>query len=137
MPLHNVHMDMELLYNARRERLRSYMRLECNGRQVELAEELGKSPATVSRFFNEKNRKRIGEELAREIEEKLKKPRYWLDGVELDKGSDQWPFLSIAISELRGLTGEQLASIETVMRTVLDVATPKEAPELKKLKRRA
>ena len=130
-------MDMEIVYNTRRERLRSYMRDECGGLQIALAERLGKSPASVSRFFNEKNRKRIGEELAREIEEKLRKTRYWLDGIDSSATGGQWPFASISLAELTDLSGDQIISIENIIRGCLDVVAPSDEPEPKKLKRPA
>jgi PAS domain S-box-containing protein len=55
-----------------------------SGGMVMLAEMLGKSVAQVSRFAAEKPVTRIGDRIAREIEQAFKKERGWMDHV-------QWP----------------------------------------------
>lgn len=64
--------------DARIAKLKQLMHDEFDGKQVSLANKLGRQPDYISRLFN--GRKGLGEELARDFESLLGKPKYWLDG---------------------------------------------------------
>lgn len=117
---------MERIYNTRRERLRQYMHDHCESKQSELADRVGKATSTVTRWFNEKNRKRIGEDVAREIEEALGKPAYWLDGM-ADK--TDWPFPGIEPDRINRLSSEQRELVERALNAALEIADPKPRPK--------
>lgn len=67
----------------RRENLRRLMNEMFEGKQSKIADALEKSPNYISRCLSltmaAEHRKKIGEDFAREIEEKLNRPRYSLD----------------------------------------------------------
>ena len=67
----------------RRENLRRLMNEMFEGKQSKIADALEKSPNYISRCLSltmaAEHRKKIGEDFAREIEEKLRQPRYSLD----------------------------------------------------------
>lgn len=65
------------IYKIREERLRLLMTERFNNRQVQLAAAIDRKPDYISRILAGK--KHLGEELAREIEKKLKLPERWLD----------------------------------------------------------
>lgn len=69
--------------DIRRENLRALMSQRYEGKQARLADALGKSPNYISRCLSTtmsaENRKNIGEEFAREIEEAFGLERYQLD----------------------------------------------------------
>lgn len=73
-----VYMD---IYDIRRENLRGIMKARYAGKIVALAEALDRAHSYISRCLtdNEKNRKRVGEEFARDIEERLGLPPLSLD----------------------------------------------------------
>lgn len=118
---------MNVLYDIRRERLRKFMTDECDGKQSELADKLGKPPSYITRIFNNKNRKKIGEELAREIEELIKKPPYWLDGVEINP---KWPFLNVDIGRVQSLSLKQKEAVGKSLDGILSIIEGQEVKEL-------
>lgn len=69
--------------DIRRENLRRLMNELFDGKQARIADALDKSPNYISRCLSvtmaAEHRKKIGEDFAREIEEKLGQPRYALD----------------------------------------------------------
>lgn len=69
------------IYETRRENLRSLVASQFNGRIAGLAEAVGKAPSYMSRCLTGKpeHRKRIGEQMARDIEEALFLDALWLD----------------------------------------------------------
>lgn len=82
IPWHDARVDD--LSDIRQQRLRQLLdEPRFGGKQSVFAEVIGRSPDYVSRMLSHgKNRKRIGEKLAREIEQKVGKPRGWLDVAE-------------------------------------------------------
>lgn len=73
------------IYDIRRKNLRNLMNDLFEGRQVELANALERSPSYISRILSthgstsSQSNRNIGEELARDIEMRLNLPRYSLD----------------------------------------------------------
>lgn len=61
-------------------KLQQLMHDEYQGKQVLLANRLGRQADYISRLFNGK--KGLGADLARQFEDLLGKPKYWLDGDE-------------------------------------------------------
>lgn len=80
------------IYKIREERLRLLMAERFNNRQVQLAAAVDRKPDYISRILAGK--KRLGEELAREMEKQLKLPDRWLD--QALKGSPGVPKGSVA-----------------------------------------
>ncbi len=69
------------LYDIRRDIVAQLLESRFDGNKAALARAIGKDATTVSRWFSDtENRKNIGEQVAREIEERLALPRYTLDG---------------------------------------------------------
>ena len=67
---------------TRRSQLLRLMGERFNDSQAELGRALRRSPTTVWRWISRgKHEKPIGEKVAREIEQQLNLPAYWLDGV--------------------------------------------------------
>jgi len=64
--------------DIRVQRLRKLMNDEFQGKQRLLADKLERQPDYISRLFSGK--KKLGGDLAREFEDILGKPKYWLDG---------------------------------------------------------
>lgn len=87
------------VYKIRLARLKDLLMERFGGRKTELAEALGKSDNYISRVFNAHSaqHKRIGEDLAREIETALKLPRLWLDGEE-GQVNEPTTFYGLAVS---------------------------------------
>lgn len=113
---------MERIYRTRRERLRSAAleQFEERGMRKRLADLLGCDANYVSRMLSVRGasgHKRIGEEMARHIEEVLEKPSYWLDGYE-DPQRD-WPFQRVTPDRLKGLSSREIDRLETVLETTL------------------
>lgn len=84
------------IYDTRRKNLRNLMNDLFEGRQVELANALERSPSYISRILSthgsaaSQSNRNIGEELARDIEIRLNLPRY-----SLDYAADQQPPVGI------------------------------------------
>lgn len=115
-------MDMEKVYETRRARLlqATYEQFEKRGAKKKLAELLGCHQNYISRILSHPDaawHKSIGEGLARQAEEQLGKPMYWLDGNE---SSNQWPFEHIDPDDLMDLGGVQIGRIESVVQTMID-----------------
>lgn len=74
------------IYETRRSNLRSLVSSRFNGRIAGLAEAVGKAPSYMSRCLTGKpeHRKRIGEQMARDIEKALSLDLLWLDKVHGD-----------------------------------------------------
>lgn len=67
-------------FDIRRARLRELIRTQFDGKQSRFAEKIGRPQNYISRVLTTgKNRKNLGEELARHIEKTLRLERYWLD----------------------------------------------------------
>lgn len=80
-------MNMQRIYETRRDRLRDAARdtFGPKWKQRQLGERLGVDANYISRILSKPGRsghKKIGEELARKLEDLLNKPTYWLDGIE-------------------------------------------------------
>lgn len=58
------------------------------GGQAALAKALSRSPSQIAHIIGVRPTKRIGEELAREIEHSFNKPQYWLDQFHNDEHGD-------------------------------------------------
>jgi len=115
---HNTQVNMSNIYERRKQRLRAILRDDCEGKQAILCERLGKSQSTVSRFFSDSShRKNIGEELAREIEDSMGKPPYWLDGVE----ERWWPFKNIPLDTISKLPPEKRDQLEQSILSILSL----------------
>ncbi|WP_444757167.1 S24 family peptidase [Pseudomonas sp. A014] len=71
------------IYEIRRSNLRELVTERFNGRIAGLAEAIDRAPSYLSRCLTGKteHRKRIGESLARDIEDRLDLPRFWLDVI--------------------------------------------------------
>ncbi|ANY85957.1 S24 family peptidase [Pseudomonas putida] len=69
------------IYEIRRQNLRELVTERFNGRIAGLAEAIERAPSYLSRCLSGKpeHRKRVGEALARDIEDRLDLPRFWLD----------------------------------------------------------
>jgi phage repressor protein C with HTH and peptisase S24 domain len=69
------------IYEIRRQNLRHLVSTRFNGRIASLADAIERAPSYVSRCLTGKpeHRKRIGEALARDVEDKLGIQRLWLD----------------------------------------------------------
>lgn len=88
----------------RLENLLSYARKK-GWRDKVLAEKIGRSPQQLSDMKN--NRKGFGEDLARDIEQKLGLPRYWLD-VSHDSEDSQADRMAAAAKQ----SAEDVASVD-------------------------
>jgi hypothetical protein len=78
-------MAQETIFDVRLRRLRELIARDFEDQpKSAVAEELGVEPSYLSRMLGKKNRKRIGEDIARDIERRRNLPRYWLDDA--DKG---------------------------------------------------
>ncbi|MCY1397232.1 putative HTH-type transcriptional regulator [compost metagenome] len=100
------HCDMDI-YDIRRKNLRALMKSRFNGKQALLAAALERPANYISRCLssspNPASRKNIGEEFARDIEDRLKLRRHQLDSLDLsaevqgddasDAGSNVRPML--------------------------------------------
>lgn len=118
---HTSSMDMERIYEERRKRLLSAARerFDQRGMQKDLADILGCAPNYISRVLSHPSKpqhKKIGEEMARHIEETLGKPMYWLDGT---KDQSQWPFKRVTPDRLLGMDASEIERLETVLETTL------------------
>lgn len=83
-------MAQELIFDVRLRRLRELITRDfSNKSKSAIAEKLGVEPSYLSRMLGKKNRKRIGEDIARDIEYRCRLPRYWLDDA--DEGIEQIP----------------------------------------------
>lgn len=86
------------VYETRRRRLGQLV--SEYGNQSELAKRIDRPANYISRMLSRgKNRKRIGEDIARDIEQRLGKPAYWLDqqeGATPAKHEDAWPFRAVS-----------------------------------------
>lgn len=84
---------MELIYEARRQRLAQLIDERYGGSQTRFAAAVDLVPPSVNeRLYHPRPhttsiapRRNIGERLARRIEEKLQLPQYWLDGLDLGR----------------------------------------------------
>ena len=65
----------------RRHNLHELIDQRFDGKALRLAESIGRSPSYIYRIFakNEKDRKNLGADLAREIEKTLNLPEFWFD----------------------------------------------------------
>lgn len=72
------------IYEIRRQNLRSLVTGRFNGKIAAFADAIDRAPSYMSRCLTGKpeHRKRVGEELARLIEDRLALERYWLDRQE-------------------------------------------------------
>lgn len=105
------------IYTTRRERLRQFMREDCDGSQRSLCELIEKAPSTVSRIFTGK--KNVGEELARELEVKMGKPPYWLDGFTGADSGPRWPFRNIDPQRIETLSVDSREALEQTLLSAL------------------
>lgn len=84
---------MEIIYEARRQRLAQLIEERFGGSQTSFAAFIGVPSTNVNgRLYHTRPyatsiapRRNIGERLARSIEEKLQLPHYWLDGLDLGR----------------------------------------------------
>lgn len=112
----------------RRRRLEQLLRQErFAGEKASLARAIGKAPAQVSQWCNEV--RTISEDVARQIEERLKLPKLWMDqAIRSDEPKvmqliaaepvgplADWPFRRVSRSDLAQLTPEGLSRLETTM----------------------
>jgi hypothetical protein len=102
-------MKMEQIYETRRERLRQAMQEQFGGKQAAIAARLGRQADYISRIFT--GRKMLAEDLAREFEEVLGKPPYWLDGMDQHVGGE-WPF-SVSRDDYSRLEPEDRARLDS------------------------
>ncbi len=111
----------------RRARLQSCLETEFGGSKSALAGWLGKSQSQLSRFMHftkdPRHHQGIGEDLARDIEEKLQKPVGWLDGKDGPDATPapartKWPF-AIDIGKFDALTEEQKALVERTITVMI------------------
>ena len=79
VPYTGTMLDEKTVVEIRRENLRAIA--SDIGGQARLAEVLGTSEGLISRWIGKNASKPIGEKIARKIEERLGKPRFWLDRV--------------------------------------------------------
>jgi hypothetical protein len=96
----------------RRANLQSLMNERFGGTKARIADELGKSPSYIARCLSltiaPENRKKIGEEFARHIEDVLDLPRYAMDspsGLKDSNGTSQ-AIDSSKMDALRNLKGK-------------------------------
>lgn len=74
---------------VRRHNLRVLINEEFAGSLAEFSRFIGKDPSYVSRYFSSKNQMRnIGSTTARQIEQRLQRPRGWLDRPHGGVGED-------------------------------------------------
>lgn len=98
------------IYETRRQNLRDLVSSRFNGRIAGLAEAVGKAPSYMSRCLSDKpeHRKRIGEQMARDIESTLNLGPLWLDKPVDDHGaareSDRRPAEDRTHPELREIS---------------------------------
>jgi hypothetical protein len=85
---HSSAMAEEQIFDVRLRRLRQLIAQDFKDKpKSAIAEDLGVEPSYLSRMLGKKNRKRIGEGIARDIERRRNLPRYWLDAA--DEGVEQ------------------------------------------------
>ena len=140
------------IYDIRRKNLRNLMNDLFEGRQVELANALERSPSYISRILSthssasSQSNRNIGEELARDIETRLNLPRYSLDyaanqrqpvGIEEPRRAYQTRIYDSVSEEHRRcvdnvantllhLDADQAHSVERALRMLLRVRHEKE-----------
>jgi len=96
-------MELNELHATRRKRLLWLRTHECKDKNVILADKIGKSDSYVSRMFldlDNKYAKKIGETVARHIEQVFNKPKYWLDGLIGDIDNEDLPETNSSLSEV-------------------------------------
>ena len=118
------------VYQTRQDQLRQLLLHRFNGVQKRLADAIGRQPDYVSRLL--RGDKRLGESLAREIEETLGLPHYWLDrpsgehaetkgtGVSPDDVSEDADPLSARTEYLRSLLHGRIADADYQELSVID-----------------
>lgn len=131
---------MKTVDEVRRERLRM-LREEVGGRLSDLNRRTDKSStdATYSQILNSspdsktKKPKEMGSDLARNLEEKMGKPRGWMD---TDPAFDayEWPFKRIDESKVRALDRDRLIVVETHFiaetRRIFDIDVARDAKKV-------
>ncbi len=102
---------MDEIYTTRVERLRGIIRDEFGGKQASIAAQLGRQPDYISRLLS--GRTKLAENLAREFEELLKKPPFWLDGL-ADAGA--WPLPGIDPADFARIPPEDREEVIGLIR---------------------
>jgi hypothetical protein len=126
----NMGMDV---YQIRRRRLFELISTRFEGRQVDFAHAIGRQPNYISRCLsdNPAHRKKIGEKLARHIEDILDLPLLWMDnegpsmGTHIPAISDK--ALQVAIS-YEQLSPEQRAAVDATLKAFKAESPPEDDP---------
>ena len=105
------------VYDTRQARLRELMRKQYDGKQSALAKAIERPDNYVSRMMSPgKNRKRIGEDLAREIETRLRLPRGYLDGPGSSAIAETATLYGMPISEEAVRLGREWEKLQQPLR---------------------
>jgi transcriptional regulator with XRE-family HTH domain len=106
------------LPEARLRRLNQLIDTKFDGKQSKFAIAVEREPNYISRILSGK--KRLGEDLARDIEKRLGLPKLWLDeGSEDPAPTGGWPF-KIDIFRFRRLTADQRSHIEQLVELTIE-----------------
>lgn len=104
------------IFDVRQRRLRELMRRDYSGKQKLLAAAIERDPNYVSRLLsNGKHRKNLAEELAREIETKLKLAPGWLDR-ETDADDPRLAYHGVLLTRAGALLGAEWEKMDVADR---------------------
>jgi plasmid maintenance system antidote protein VapI len=87
------------------------MHEQFGGKQAAIAARLGRQADYISRIFT--GRKMLAEDLAREFEDALGKPAYWLDGLD-EQAETAWPF-TVSKQDYDSLDEEDRAALDRTL----------------------
>jgi transcriptional regulator with XRE-family HTH domain len=110
-------------YTHRRLRLQQVIESRFGGSQAEFSKEASVSPAYLSRILNPESaqHKRIGENLARNVEARLRLPSGWLDDEGASKAREPTTLYGITISREGAVVGAEWDKLHEPLRTQIQV----------------
>ena len=117
--------------DTRAQRLRELIQAEGlpeRGQMTRFAARIGRSISQVSQWLG--GHRQIEEESARHIEQRCRKPLYWLDGAlpspppvamqeQAQYNANPWPFINISRADFQELTPEQRSELEGYARGLI------------------
>lgn len=137
-------MDENNKYEIRRKRLKQLIDSRCKGNQSEFATSISRAANYISRLLkasNLKGSKRLGEDLASEIEHEYGLEEGWLSKDPGDDGQDVptdtgWPF-SFPRARFDRLSKRQKIAIENIILSAIDGYDTVTVSSKKKRRRKA